>query len=66
MRPPSERPSVPWDRLILRESNAAAFLKMPASTFRKKAAAGEFERHPLTDGTHAYYVYDLLDWFLSR
>lgn len=43
VRPPSERPSVPWDRLILRESNAAAFLKMPASTFRKKAAAGECE-----------------------
>jgi hypothetical protein len=39
---------------------------MPASTFRKKAAAGECERHPLTDGTHTYYVYDLLDWFLSR
>ncbi len=39
---------------------------MPPSTYRKKAAAGEFERNPLADGTLAYYVYDLLDWFLSR
>jgi len=38
---------------------------MPASTFRKKAAAGECEP-PLDRRTHTYYVYDLLDWFLSR
>ena len=36
------------------------------STFKQKAAVGEFERHRLTDGTYGYYVYELLDWFLSR
>lgn len=62
----AERPAVPWDKLILREPDAAEFLKIPKSTFREKAARGEFERHRLTDGTYGYYVYDLLDWFLSR
>ena len=58
-----ERPVVPWDRLILKAPDAATFLKMPESTFRKHASDGEFDRHRVTDG---YYVYDLLDWFLSR
>lgn len=61
-----ERPVIQWDRLILREPDAAEFLKLPPSTFRAKAAAGEFDRHRLTDGTWGYYAYDLLDWFLSR
>lgn len=61
-----ERPPVPWDRLILKSPDAAEFLKMPESTFKTFAARGEFERHRLTDGTYGYYVYDLLDWFLSR
>lgn len=39
---------------------------MLESTFKTFAARGEFERHCLTDGTYGYYVYDLLDWFLSR
>ncbi len=63
---PAERPPVSWNRLILRAPEAAEFLKIPQSTFKAAAARGEFERHRLTDGTYAYYVYDLLDWFLSR
>lgn len=62
----AERPPIPWDKLILREPDAAKFVKLSPSTFRKKAAAGEFERHPLTEGTWGYYVYDLLDWFLAQ
>lgn len=44
-RPEPERPVVAWDRLILREQDAAEFLKLPPSTFRGKAASGEFDRH---------------------
>lgn len=61
-----ERPVLPWDRLILKAPEAANFLKIPESTFKTLAAREEFERHKLTDGTYAYYAYDLLDWFLSR
>ncbi len=52
--------------MVLREEQAAEFLKLPRTTFRKKAAAGEFIRYPVTDGTYRYYVYDLLDWLLAR
>lgn len=61
-----ERPVMPWNKIILRAPEAAEFLKMSESKFKERAAAGEFERHRLSDGTYGYYVYDLLDWFRSR
>ena len=63
---PPERPPLPWNRIVLKEDQAAEFLKLPRSTFRKKAAAGEFVRYGVTDGTYRYYAYDLLDWLNDR
>lgn len=61
-----ERPPVAWDKLVLKEEQAAEFLKLPRTTFRKKAAAGEFVRYGVTGGTYRYYVYDLMDWLMDR
>ena len=62
-RPP-ERPPIPWDRLVLKEEQAAEFLKCSRSTLRKRAASGEVPRYAV-GGEWRYYVYDLLDYVLA-
>ena len=63
---PPERPPIPWDRIVLEEPDAARLLKLGRSTFRAKAAAGEFPRYAVTGGTYRYYAYDLIDWLIAR
>jgi hypothetical protein len=60
-----ERPPVAWDRMILKEEQAAEFLKCSPQTLRKRAAAGEIPRYA-AGGEFRYYVYDLLDYVLSE
>ena len=60
-----ERPPVPRNRLVLAEVQAAKFLKMSRTTFRKRAAAGEFPRYGMRGG-YRYSVYDLLDWLMDQ
>lgn len=59
-----ERPPVSWDRLVLKEDQAAEFLKCSPQTLRKRAASGEVPRYAV-GGEWRYYVYDLLDLVLS-
>ena len=59
-----ERPPVAWDRLVLKEHQAAEFLKCSPQTMRQRAASGEIPRHSV-GGEYRYYVYDLLDYVLG-
>lgn len=59
-----ERPPVSWDRLVLKEEQAAEFLKCSPQTLRKRAASGEIPRYGV-GGEYRYYVYDLLDYVFS-
>jgi len=45
---------------------AAAFLKMSETEFRRLAAKGTIPRHRTTGGRYRYYAYELLDWLLQR
>lgn len=67
LHPTPERkyPPVPWDRLFLEEADAARVLKYARSTFRAKAAAGAFPRYG-EQGGYRYYIYDLIDYMMSR
>ena len=60
-----ERPPVEWDKIVLREEQAAEFLKCAPQTLRRRAAAGVVPRY-LVGGEYRYYVYDLLDYVLSE
>lgn len=60
-----ERPPVAWDRIVLKEDQAAEFLKCSPQTLRKRAASGEVPRYGV-GGEYRYYVYDLLDYALAR
>ena len=51
---------------IASSSKQAAGLSSSRTTFRKKAAAGEFTRYGATDRTYRYYAYDLLDWLMDQ
>ena len=64
LEPTPERPPVPWNRMVLKEEQAAEFLKVGRSTLRKRAAAGEVPRY-LVGGEYRYYVYDLLDYVIG-
>lgn len=46
--------------MVLKEEQAAEFLKCSPQTLRKRAAAGEVPRYAV-GGEWRYYVYDLLD-----
>ncbi|HEX6711565.1 MAG TPA: helix-turn-helix domain-containing protein [Rubrobacter sp.] len=59
-----ERLPVSWDRLVLKEEQAAEFLKCSPQTLRKRAASGEIPRY-VVGGEYRYYVYDLLDYVIS-
>jgi hypothetical protein len=59
-----ERPPVAWDKLVLKEEQAAEFLKCSPQTIRKRAAAGDLPRRSV-GGEFRYYVYDLLDYALG-
>ena len=61
-----ERPPVPWNRLVMEAKEAAAFLKMSETEFRRLAAKGTIPRHRTTGGRYRYYAYELLDWLLQR
>ena len=61
---PRERPQIPWDRIVLKEDQAAEFLKCSPQTLRKRAARGEVPRYGV-GGEWRYYVYDLLDYVLG-
>lgn len=60
-----ERPPVPWDRMVLKEEQAAEFLKCSPQTLRKRASSGEIPRYRV-GGEWRYYVYDLLDYTLAK
>lgn len=60
-----ERPPVSWDRLVLTEEQAAEFLKRSRSWVRARAQEGKIPRYA-DGGEHRYYVYDLLDYTLSK
>ena len=62
----TERPPLPWNRLLLNEEQAADFLKMPRPKFRGLAASGEFIRVSYGLKSYRYYAYDLLDWALAK
>ena len=49
---------------MLKEDQAAEFLKLSRSAFRKRAAAGEFPRYSQRGG-YRYYIYDLLDYVIE-
>ncbi len=61
-----ERPPIPFECLVLEAPEAAAFLKLNLSEFKRLAAAGEIPRHKTTDNRYRYYAYELLDWLLAR
>ncbi len=61
-----ERPPIPFDCFVLEAPEAAAFLKLNLSEFKRLAAAGEIPRHKTTDNRYRYYAYELLDWLLAR
>ena len=63
--PGSERPPVPWDRIVLTEAQAAEFLKVARSTVRKHAAAGRIPRYRV-GSEYRYYVYDLIDYMTGE
>jgi hypothetical protein len=63
-KPARSYPPIAWNRLVLTEAQGAEFLQMARSTFRTKAAAGEWPRY-WTGGEWRYYAYDLLDWLLE-
>jgi hypothetical protein len=62
---PPERPPVVWDRIVLKEEQAAEFLKCSPQTLRRRASSGEISRYAV-GGEFRYYVYDLLDYALSE
>jgi hypothetical protein len=61
-----ERPPIPFECLVLEAPEAAAFLKLNLSEFKRLAAGGEIPRHKTTDNRYRYYAYELLDWLLAR
>ena len=50
--------------MVLREEQAAEFLKCSPQALRKRAAGGEVPRYRV-GGEWRYYVYDLLDHVLG-
>ena len=62
----AKHPFVPYNRLVMDAKEAAAFLKIAETEFRRLAASGDIPRHRTSRGRYRYYAYELLDWLLER
>ena len=50
--------------MVLKENQAAEFLKCSPQTLRRRASSGEIPRYSV-GGEFCYYVYDLLDYVIG-